>query len=188
MAELFIGLMSGTSVDSIDSALVNFDKNTVELLEWSSSSIEKTLKERIFNEVNNDKISKVEIEKLDLELGKVFGNAANKLLQKAEVDSSDVVAIGSHGQTIKHAPNAPSPFSLQIGSPKEIVGITNIKTVADFRTADIAAGGQGAPLAPLFHSFILKKNKVSEALVINIGGISNSVSYTHLTLPTKRIV
>ena len=126
MTGLFIGLMSGTSVDSIDSALVNFDKNTVELLEWSSSSIEKTLKERIFHEVNNDKISKVEIEKLDLELGKVFGNAANKLLQKAEVDSSDIVAIGSHGQTIKHAPNAPSPFSLQIGSPKEIVDITTV--------------------------------------------------------------
>ena len=72
MSELFIGLMSGTSVDSIDSALVNFDNDTVELLEWSSSSIEETLKERIFNEVNNDKISKVEIEKLDLELGRVL--------------------------------------------------------------------------------------------------------------------
>ena len=185
MAELFIGLMSGTSVDSIDSALVNFDKDTVELLEWNSSSIEKTLKERIFNEVNNDKISKVEIEKLDLELGKVFGNAANKLLQKAEVSSSDVVAIGSHGQTIKHAPNAPSPFSLQIGSPKEIAGITNIKTVADFRTADIVAGGQGAPLTPLFHSFIFKKNKLSEGLVINIGGISN---LTYFNDPTESII
>ena len=181
MAELFIGLMSGTSVDSIDSALVNFDNDTVELLEWGSSSIEKTLKERIFNEVNNDKISKVEIEKLDLELGKVFGNAANKLLQKAEVSSSEVVAIGSHGQTIKHAPNAPSPFSLQIGSPKEIAGITNIKTVADFRTADIVAGGQGAPLTPLFHSFILKKNKVSEGLVINIGGICNLTYFNDST-------
>ena len=83
MAGLFIGLMSGTSVDSIDSALVNFDNDGFELLEWNSSSIEKKLKVRIFNEVNNDKISKVEIEKLDLELGKVFGNAANKLLQKA---------------------------------------------------------------------------------------------------------
>ena len=78
MSELFIGLMSGTSVDSIDSALVNFDNDTIELLELSSSSIEKTLKDRIFNEVNNDKISKVEIEKLDLELGKVFGNAVIK--------------------------------------------------------------------------------------------------------------
>ncbi len=173
MAELYIGLMSGTSVDSIDSALVNFDNDTIELLESSSSSIEKDLKNRIFNEVNNDRISKVEIDKLDLELGKAFGDAAKKLLQKARVDSCDVIAIGSHGQTIKHAPNAPSPFSLQIGSPREIANITDIKTVADFRTADIAAGGQGAPLAPLFHTSILKKNKVSEGIVINIGGISN---------------
>ena len=173
MTELYIGLMSGTSVDSIDSVLINLDNNSFEIIEVSSSSIGKTLKDRIFNEVNKDKISKVEIEKLDLELGKAFGNAAKKLLQKAEIDSCEVVAIGSHGQTIKHLPNAPSPFSLQIGSPKEIANITNIKTVADFRTADIAAGGQGAPLTPLFHSFILKKNKVSEALVINIGGICN---------------
>jgi len=181
MTELYIGLMSGTSVDSIDSVLINFNNNSFEILEVSSSSIEETLKDRIFNEVNKDKVSKVEIEKLDLELGKAFGNAAKKLLQKAEIDSCDVVAIGSHGQTIKHAPNAPSPFSLQIGSPKEIAHITNIKTVADFRTADIAAGGQGAPLAPLFHSFILKKNKVSEALVINIGGISNLTYFNDST-------
>ena len=159
MTELYIGLMSGTSVDSIDSVLINLDNNSFEIIEVSSSSIGKTLKDRIFNEVNKDKISKIEIEKLDLELGKAFGNAAKKLLQKAEIDSCDVVAIGSHGQTIKHAPNAPSPFSLQIGSPKEIANITNIKTVADFRTADIAVGGQGAPLTPLFHSFILKKIK-----------------------------
>jgi len=181
MAGLFIGLMSGTSVDSIDSALVNFDNDNIELLEYNSSPIEKKLKERIFNQVNSDKISKVEIEKLDLELGKIFGNAANKLLQKAEVNSSEVVAIGSHGQTIKHAPNAPSPFSLQIGSPKEIASITNIKTVADFRTADIAAGGQGAPLTPIFHSFILKKNKVTEGIVINIGGICNLTYFNDST-------
>jgi len=181
MTELYIGLMSGTSVDSIDSVLINLDNNSFEIIEVSSSSIEKTLKDRIFNEVNKDKISKVEIEKLDLELGKAFGNAAKKLLQKAEIDSCEVVAIGSHGQTIKHLPNAPSPFSLQIGSPKEIANITNIKTVADFRTADIAAGGQGAPLTPLFHSFILKKNKVSEALVINIGGICNLTYFNDST-------
>ena len=181
MTELYIGLMSGTSVDSIDSVLINFNNNSFEILEVSSSSIEETLKDRIFNEVNKDKVSKVEIEKLDLELGKAFGNAAKKLLQKAEIDSCDVVAIGSHGQTIKHLPNAPSPFSLQIGSPKEIANITNIKTVADFRTADIAAGGQGAPLTPLFHSFILKKNKVSEALVINIGGICNLTYFNDST-------
>ena len=173
--------MSGTSVDSIDSVLINLDNNSFEIIEVSSSSIEKTVKDRIFNEVNKDKISKVEIEKLDLELGKAFGNAAKKLLQKAEIDSCEVVAIGSHGQTIKHLPNAPSPFSLQIGSPKEIANITNIKTVADFRTADIAAGGQGAPLTPLFHSFILKKNKVSEALVINIGGICNLTYFNDST-------
>ena len=77
------------------------------------------------------------------------------MIQKASLNNADISAIGSHGQTIKHKPNSIKPFSLQIGKPEEITKATKIKTVADFRTADIKAGGQGAPLAPLFHKFIL---------------------------------
>ena len=173
MENLFIGLMSGTSVDSIDSALVNIDTGSFELLESSSSSIKKNLKKRIFEAVNSADISKVEIEELDVDLGRAFGKAANRLIQKASLNNRDISAIGSHGQTIKHAPNTIKPYSLQIGKPEEITRVTKIKTVADFRTADIQAGGQGAPLAPLFHKFIFKKNKLSEGVIINIGGICN---------------
>ena len=173
MKNLFIGLMSGTSVDSIDSALVNIDRGSFELLESNSSLINKDLKKRIFEAVNSAEISNVEIEELDVELGKAFGETANRLIHKASLNNTDISAIGSHGQTIKHAPNAIKPYSLQIGKPEEITRVTKIKTVADFRTADIEAGGQGAPLAPLFHKFIFKKDKLSEGVIINIGGICN---------------
>ena len=173
MENLFIGLMSGTSVDSIDSALVNIDTGSFELVESSSSLIKEDLKKRIFEAVNSADISNDEIKELDVELGRAFGKAANGLIQKASLNNADISAIGSHGQTIKHKPNSTKPFSLQIGKPEEITKATKIKTVADFRTADIKAGGQGAPLAPLFHKFIFKKDKLSEGVIINIGGISN---------------
>jgi len=120
MENLFIGLMSGTSVDSIDSALVDIDTGSFELLESSSSSIKKNLKKRIFEAVNSADISKVEIEELDVDLGRAFGKAANRLIQKASLNNRDISAIGSHGQTIKHAPKAIKPYSLQIGKPEEI--------------------------------------------------------------------
>jgi len=173
MKNLFIGLMSGTSVDSIDSALVNIDKRSLKILETNSSSIKKNLKKRIFEAVNADDLSTVEIEELDVEFGKSLGGAANDLIKKAYLSNKDILAIGSHGQTIKHAPNSIKPYSLQIGKPEEITKATKIKTVADFRTADIEAGGQGAPLAPLFHKFIFKKDKLSEGVIINVGGICN---------------
>nr|ADI18522.1 predicted molecular chaperone distantly related to hsp70-fold metalloproteases [uncultured gamma proteobacterium HF4000_19M20] len=173
MEGLFIGLISGTSVDSIDSALVNIYEEGFELLESGTSPIKKDLKQRIFEAVNASKISNVAINDLDIELGKAFGVAALHLLEKASLDSADISAIGSHGQTIKHAPNEINPYSLQIGSPKEITRITNIRTVANFRKADILAGGQGAPLAPLFHKFIFQSNNLEKGVVINIGGISN---------------
>ena len=173
MEGLFLGLMSGTSVDSIDSALVNIYGENFELLESGTAPIKKDLKQRIFEAVNASEISNVAINDLDIELGKAFGVAALHLLEKTSLDSADIFAIGSHGQTIKHAPNEINPYSLQVGSPEEIARITNIRTVANFRKADILAGGQGAPLAPLFHKFIFKKNKISEGVIINIGGICN---------------
>jgi len=176
MEGLFVGLMSGTSVDSIDAVIVNLSKDRFELVEEESTPIQNDLKNRIFEAVNDSHTSKNNINDLDIELGKVFGKATLHLLDKASIDKSNIVAIGSHGQTIKHEPNLPNPYSLQIGNPKEIIRITNIRTVADFRKADIQAGGQGAPLSPLFHQFIFKISSISEGTVINIGGISNLTS------------
>ena len=173
MNKLYIGLMSGTSADSIDSALVDLSKNKCELLEKESTPINKKLKNKIFETINRKNINQNEIDILDLEMGKLFGKAVLDLLRKASVEANKIEAIGSHGQTIKHSPNKPKPYSLQIGNPKVITDLTKIKPVGDFRSDDIKAGGQGAPLAPLFHQFILQSNNLKRGVIVNIGGISN---------------
>ena len=180
MEKLFVGLMSGTSVDSIDSVLLDLSNNKIQILEENTTEIKKGLKSKILNAVNKNNLSDEEIKELDFELGLNFGMAVLNLLNKSSLDISEVSAIGSHGQTIKHSPHLPDPISLQIGDPKEISKLTGIKTVANFRKADIKAGGEGAPLAPLFHQFILRLNALSSAVIINIGGISNITKLTDL--------
>jgi anhydro-N-acetylmuramic acid kinase len=91
----------------------------------------------------------------DAHAGEVFAAAVNALLQKASVAPGDVAAIGSHGQTIRHRPDAPYPFTLQIGDPNRLAALTGITTIADFRRRDMAVGGQGAPLVPAFHQAVL---------------------------------
>jgi anhydro-N-acetylmuramic acid kinase len=102
----------------------------------------------------------------------LFAQAAIALLQHADVSPDKVSAIGSHGQTIRHEPRAPFPYSLQIGNPNVIAEITGITTVADFRRYDIAAGGEGAPLVPAFHNEVFRSPD-HDRVVVNIGGIAN---------------
>ena len=177
MSELYIGLMSGTSLDGIDAGLVEFDGDQIKLLAFEylpfSDSIRQTIQQ--LSHPDNP-IPLKEYGATDTALGKLFANAVNKLLNKSAYSSEDITAIGSHGQTIYHAPDIPSAFSLQIGDPNVIAEQTKITTIADFRRRDIAAGGQGAPLVPAFHRaifsplFNLEEQNIS---VINIGGISN---------------
>ena len=112
------------------------------------------------------------IDHLDVSTGEMFAKATNDLLQMAGIMASDVVAIGSHGQTIRHKPDGPNPFSLQIGNAKTISELTGISVVSDFRTADIEAGGEGAPLAPAFHNAVFRHPEENRT-VLNIGGIAN---------------
>jgi anhydro-N-acetylmuramic acid kinase len=109
---------------------------------------------------------------LDSQLGQLFGEAALSLLAKAQLPASAITAIGSHGQTVYHAPDGDYPFSLQIGDPNRIAAVTGITTVADFRRRDIALGGQGAPLVPAFHHALFGDSNCITTLV-NIGGIAN---------------
>ena len=109
---------------------------------------------------------------LDRWVGECFRDAALELIEKSDIASGDIVAIGSHGQTLRHQPNADRPFSLQIGDAAIIAAGTGIATVADFRRADIAAGGQGAPLVPPFHDWLFRSPDLSR-VVLNIGGIAN---------------
>ncbi len=172
MSELYIGLISGTSVDGIDAGLVGFCDQKPELIAFECTPFAKGLKDRICRLSADSPLFLKEYGALDSELGHLFADAVNALLAKSPLSSTDIRAVGSHGQTLFHAPDGPFPFSLQIGDPNIIAEKTGITTVADFRRRDIAAGGQGAPLAPAFHQAIFKQQD-KNICVVNIGGIAN---------------
>lgn len=113
---------------------------------------------------------------------RLSADVVNLLLRTGDLAASQISAIGSHGQTIRHSPHPPHPFSLQIGNPALIAELTGITTVADFRRRDIAAGGQGAPLVPAFHSAMFR-DALTNRVVVNIGGIANIT-----TLPADPVI
>jgi anhydro-N-acetylmuramic acid kinase len=172
MDRFFIGIMSGTSVDGIDTVLTTINDHSISIVATYTHP---------FSTVIKDNIEKLclpgtnEIELLgetDTELGKLYALAVNKLLNIGKIEHDQVTAIGSHGQTIRHRPSQASPFTLQIGDPNQISYLTGITTVADFRRKDMAAGGQGAPLLPIFHQYIFQ-SPGSHKAVVNIGGMAN---------------
>jgi anhydro-N-acetylmuramic acid kinase len=175
MKQLYIGLISGTSIDCIDAALVDCSEDKPILLAHHEHPIDDFTKQAVAalclpgdNEIDR-------MGQLDLQLGCLFADAVNQLLAKAELSYKDITAIGSHGQTIRHRPpkNAHSlGFTLQIADANTIAEKTQIMTVADFRRRDMAAGGQGAPFAPAFHQAIAPSNVESSAF-LNLGGIAN---------------
>ena len=173
MSELYIGLMSGTSLDGIDAALVEFKDLRPRLLGFEYHAFPENLKTMIHRLSDaNSLISLQEYGELDVELGHLFAQAVSQLLIKNQITASAITAIGSHGQTLFHAPNTARPFSLQIGDPNIIAETTGVTTVADFRRRDIAAGGQGAPLVPAFHQAVFSDTS-KHRCIVNIGGIAN---------------
>jgi anhydro-N-acetylmuramic acid kinase len=176
-ADLFLGLMSGTSIDAVDVALVTVTSGKLTLLATWEHPIEEDTRQRIaaISHSGDNEIERMGV--LDRELGEMFAEAANALLAQQNIKPHQVKAIGSHGQTIRHRPpsRGHSPqraFTLQIGDPNTIAELTGITTVADFRRRDIAAGGEGAPLAPAFHAAAFSAAGICRAIV-NIGGIAN---------------
>lgn len=173
MTELYIGLMSGTSVNGIDAVLVDLKSQQPLLMGTYQHPIPAEIKKRIFKIFETPaSLSLLELGALDNEIGKLFASSALLLLEKYRYTVSDIRAIGCHGQTIFHHPNPPSPVTIQLGNPHLIAEITGITTVADFRRRDLAAGGQGAPLAPLFHEALWRSSKENK-VILNIGGIAN---------------
>lgn len=173
MLELYIGLMSGTSLDGIDAALVDFKDNKVKLIEFEYLPFPDEIQSTIQQLSKPDAlISLKEYGTMDTRLGVLFAESVNSLLAKADIPASAVHAIGSHGLTIYHAPEIKLPFSLQIGDPNIITELTGITTVADFRRRDIAAQGQGAPLVPAFHQAVFHHPN-EHRCIVNIGGIAN---------------
>ena len=185
-SHMFVGVMTGTSVDGLDIAAIDIDQDeNIVFIASETITYPPGLRENLLalSQAEATKVSSYG--ELDAALGRFIGNSVNSFLRKFGINPKEVQAIGSHGQTIRHQPpdtrgNDEQSFTLQIGDPNRIAFITKIITIADFRRMDMAAGGQGAPLVPLFHQNILKK-KSSDAALVNIGGIAN-ITYIDETL------
>jgi anhydro-N-acetylmuramic acid kinase len=173
VSDLYIGLMSGTSMDGIDAALVRFEHDALDILHTAEYDYPDALREQLLAARSDSALrTPGDVPELHLRVGEAFRDAANSLLAIAGVAAEAVAAIGSHGQTLRHAPNASPPYSLQIGDADVIAAGTGITTIADFRRADIELGGQGAPLAPAFHEWLFREAGALR-VVLNVGGIAN---------------
>src|ERR1700722_11968769 len=175
---LYLGLMSGTSMDGIDAALLEIDDDGMRLVsavcrDWPDS-IQRRLR-RLAEDYQH--IGLVELGQLDTSAAGEFALAAQQLLRGNEVPPSAVRAVGSHGQTVLHQPRGEAPFTLQIGDPNIIAERLGIDVVADFRRRDLAAGGEGGPLMPAFHAAAFGVPGERRA-VVNIGGIANMTQLT----------
>jgi anhydro-N-acetylmuramic acid kinase len=201
-ASLFLGLISGTSADGIDAALVSFAgassqsehsiarappplprvgegrvegnlESPLEVIAAQTFPYPSDLRDRLIALARSRALVDLDTYgALDVEVGAAFAAAANALLDRANIDRTDVAAIGSHGQTVRHRPDGAHPFTLQIGDASVIAEQTRITTVADFRRADVAAGGQGAPLLPALHAAVFASPRATR-VVVNLGGIAN---------------
>lgn len=171
MAELYIGLMSGTSMDAVDAALVDL-RGPPKLLRTASHPYPPVLRRRLQALCEGTRDELENFARLDGELGHLFAETALALLQEGGLRPDQVTAIGSHGQTVRHYPAHTPKSSLQIADPNIIATVTGITTVADFRRRDMSVGGQGAPLVPAFHTLLFRQ-RGRERAVLNIGGIAN---------------
>jgi len=171
LTERYIGIMSGTSMDSVDVALCTIDANRCKLVAALDYPFDPQLKEEILLMINGETTLK-QVGTLNQRLGQLFSDAVNALLKQENMKPSSVKAIGSHGQTLWHNPEGAYPFSLQLGDASLIAAETGIDVVSDFRSKEIALGGQGAPFAPVFHQFLFGGEK-GRTGVLNIGGMAN---------------
>jgi anhydro-N-acetylmuramic acid kinase len=175
---LALGLMSGTSADGIDVALVRVSGRRASLENFASFPFPRRVQEAILQLAEGRPGRTGEISQLNFLLGEVFADAALAACKKFRVSPSQIRVVGSHGQTVFHQ-GSPAPFkgrriasTLQIGDPSVIANRTGITTVGDFRPADMAAGGQGAPLVP-FVDYLLYRHPRIDRVALNIGGIAN---------------
>ncbi|MBL0710084.1 MAG: anhydro-N-acetylmuramic acid kinase, partial [Colwellia sp.] len=190
--EYYIGLMSGTSADGIDLALVTFNSTGLPKLHASyyqaySDEVASKITSLYGNTDNNSKNDELDRAfELDIQLAQLFAKAIKTLLQQTHLSAYEITAIGNHGQTIRHRPQVRYPFTLQIGCCQTLATLTNIRVIGQFRRKDMALGGQGAPLVPAFHEKVFSENAFNkdtinggsskqgnDIFVINIGGIAN---------------
>lgn len=186
---LFVGLLSGTSVDAIDAALFRIEGNSIRMLRALAVPIDADLRSELLYLTECETVAPERIGMADRRFGACLADAVLQLLAAAGEQPDTIRAVGSHGQTIRHRPartGASMPgFSWQIGDPSTIAEQTGICTVADFRRRDVAAGGQGAPLVPAFHLWAFG-SETRERVILNIGGMANiSVLRPAAALPVR---
>ena len=170
--DLFIGLMSGTSADAVDAALVSFDDTSgVNTLASHSLPMPESLRKRIVALQTRASRDIFDVCELDVELADLYAAAVSELLAKTEYEATDITAVGNHGQTLLHFPNHERAFTLQVGDNHRLAELSGITVVGDFRRRDVAAGGQAAPLIPAFHRTLVSSSE--SAVFLNIGGIAN---------------
>ncbi|MDH5378709.1 MAG: anhydro-N-acetylmuramic acid kinase, partial [Gammaproteobacteria bacterium] len=169
-SHIYLGLMSGTSMDGVDAAAVEFSGEDYKVLGSSHLELPADLAKQLYQLCLPGKNEIEAMAEADIKVAKLFSKAVDKLLSKLNLSRNRVAAIGSHGQTIRHLPELGT--TIQIGDPNVIAHETGILTVADFRRADMAAGGQGAPLVPAFHKKIFQ-DEAEHRVILNIGGIAN---------------
>ncbi len=167
-----IGLMSGTSADGTDAALVRFDGDTVALVAFVSVPFAGGLRERILA-VSHGQGNAETVSRLSVELAGEYANAVSAVYSETTLPTSvPVLAIGCHGQTVSHTPHGDFPATLQLGDAATLATRTGIAVVSNFRSADVSLGGQGAPLVP-FADWRLLKHPTKKRALQNIGGIAN---------------
>ncbi|MHC4758924.1 MAG: anhydro-N-acetylmuramic acid kinase, partial [Planctomycetota bacterium] len=186
------GLMSGTSADGVDVAIVDINQNSVKLVAFHTFPYPPTLRNAVFQLFQPSAAALEDISHFNFVLGEVFADSVRKLCKKAHISLKAIDLVGSHGQTIYHDPKGKRygkrlvSSTLQIGEPSIIAHRTGITTVADFRPRDMAAKGQGAPLVPFADYFIFRDKSICRAIQ-NIGGIAN-VTYLPRNCKTKNII
>jgi anhydro-N-acetylmuramic acid kinase len=168
--QLYIGLMSGTSLDGVDTVLVDLAQDKPELLAQHYLPFDDALRSELLelHSTSNNELHRSQI--VANQLSRLYAFSTTHLLQQIDIPAQHIRAIGCHGQTIRHCPE--HGYTLQIGNPALLAELTGICVVSDFRSRDIAAGGQGAPLVPAFHNQVLRHPNIHR-VILNIGGISN---------------
>ena len=168
----YIGVMSGNSLDNIDVVIASFEAGKAIVVDHVARSIDPAIKAKVRSISHDSPIADA------ITIDNYFAEAiAAAVLELTDRNNNKIVALGSHGQTVYHDPDGVCPISIQLGNPNVIAARTGIDVVADFRSRDIAEGGQGAPLAPIFHEYLYGASS-TDRCILNIGGIAN---ITHIS-------
>ncbi len=181
----YVGASSGTSVDGLDIAVIEVAAESLRIVSGTTVPFAPSLRRQLLS-LGAAEVDDIDsLGSTDALLGRFIGDSINACLASNGIGTESIRAIGSHGQTVRHRSRANPPFTIQIGDPNLIAELTGITTVADFRRRDIAAGGEGAPLVPLFHHALFGAGSAEPRSVLNIGGMANVTSLP--TSPTKPI-